>query len=229
MAELAVEHLIRNRAGAILVANRTFESGMNLAKKFKGQAIRFDEIEDALEQVDIIISSTGSPDYVVTRDHVKGIIRRRRNRPLFFIDIAVPRDIDPEINRLTNSYVYDIDDLKGIIDENIKDRHKEAVKGERIIDEAVISFRHWYENLEVTPTIVELRKKIEEIAKGELNKTRHSLKHLSDDDLKAINRMTDAMVNKILHDPTLLLKSNGRHEDKSVYLDVIRKMFKLDE
>ena len=229
MAELAVEHLIRNRAEDILVANRTFESGVDLAKKFRGQAIRFDEIEDALQQVDIIISSTGSPDYVVTRDHVKGIVRRRRNRPLFFIDIAVPRDIDPEINRLANSYVYDIDDLKGIVDENVKDRNKEAIKGERIVDEAVISFRHWCESLEVIPTIVELRKKIEEIAKGELEKTLHTVKHLSDDDIMAINRMTDAMVNKILHDPTMLLKGNGHHQDKSVYLDVTRKLFRLDD
>jgi glutamyl-tRNA reductase len=229
MAELAVEHLIRNRAGDILVANRTFETGVDLAMKFKGQAIRFDEIEDALKQVDIIISSTGSSDYVVTRNHVKGIARRRYNRPLFFIDIAVPRDIDPEINRLSNSYVYDIDDLQGIVDENVEDRNKEAIKGERIVDEAVISFRHWYESLEVVPTIVELRKKIEEIAKGELNKTLNTVKHLSDDDIMAINRMTEAMVNKILHDPTMLLKGNGRHQDKSVYIDVTRKLFKLDE
>ncbi len=229
MAELAVEHLIRNRTGDILVANRTFERGVDLAKRFKGQVIRFEEIQEALEQVDIIISSTGSPDYVVTRDHVKGAIRRRRNRPLFFIDIAVPRNIDPEINRLTNSYVYDIDDLKGIIDENIEDRNKEAIKGERIVDEAVISFRHWHDNLDVMPTIVELRKKIEEIAKEELKRTQQTLRHLSPDDFEAINRMTDAMVNKILHDPTLLLKSNGMNEDKSVYLDVIRKLFKLNE
>jgi glutamyl-tRNA reductase len=229
MAELAVEHLIRNRTGDILVANRTFESGVDLAKRFNGQVIRFEEIQDALEKVDIIISSTGSPNYVVTRDHVKGAIRRRRNRPLFFIDIAVPRDIDPDINRLTNTYVYDIDDLKGIIDENIEDRNKEAIKGERIIDEAVISFRHWYDNLDVMPTLVELRKKVGEIATGELNRTQQTLKHLSADDLKAISRMTDAMVNKILHDPTVLLKSNGIQEDKTVYLDVVRKLFKLDE
>ena len=152
MAELAVEHLIRNRVGDILVANRTFKNGVELAKRFNGQAIRFEEITGFLEHVDIIISSTGSPDYVVSRDQVKGIIRRRRNRPLFFIDIAVPRDIDPEINRLTNSYVYDIDDLKGVIDENIEDRNREAIKGERIVDEAVISFRHWFESLEVIKT-----------------------------------------------------------------------------
>ena len=229
MAELAVEHLIRNRAGDILVANRTFETGVDLAMKFKGQAIRFDEIEDALKQVDIIISSTGSPGYVVTRNHVKGIARRRHNRPLFFIDIAVPRDIDPEINRLSNSYVYDIDDLQGIVDENVEDRNKEAIKGERIVDEAVISFRHWYESLEIIPTIVELRKKVEGIAKGELEKTLHAVKHLSADDLKAINRMTEAMVNKILHDPTMLLKNSGQLQDKAVYLDVTRKLFKLDE
>ena len=191
--------------------------------------IRFEEIQDALGQVDIIISSTGSPNYIVTRDHVKGIIRRRRNRPLFFIDIAVPRDIDPEINRLANSYVYDIDELKGIIDENIEDRNKEAIKGERIIDEAVISFRQWYDNLEVMPTIVELRKKIGGIATVELQRTQQTLKHLSPDDLDAIRRMTDAMVNKMLHDPTILLKSDGIQEDKSVYLDVIRKLFRLDE
>ena len=229
MAELAVEHLIRNRAGDILVANRTFKNGVALARRFKGQAIRFEEITGFLEHVDIIISSTGSPDYVVTRDQVKGIIRRRRNRPLFFVDIAVPRDIDPEINRLTNSYVYDIDDLKGVIDENIEDRNREAIKGERIVDEAVISFRHWFESLDVIPTIVELRNKIEDIAKGEIKKTLQTLKHLSDDDYEAISRMTNAMINKILHDPTLLLKSNGHHQKKSVYLDVTRKLFRLDK
>ena len=229
MAELAVEHLIRNRTGNILVANRTFKNGVELAKRFNGQAIRFEEITGFLEHVDIIISSTGSPDYMVTRDQVKGIIRRRRNRPLFFIDIAVPRDIDPEINRLTNSYVYDIDDLKRIIDENIEDRNREGIKGERIVDEAVISFRHWFESLDVIPTIVELRNKMEDIAKGEMKKTLQTLKHFSDDDQQAIGRMTNAMINKILHDPTLLLKSNGHHQNKSVYLDVTRKLFKLDE
>jgi len=229
MAELAVEHLIRNRAGDILIANRTFENGVALAKRFKGEAIRFEEIADSLQIVDIIISSTGSTDFVITRNQVKAIIRRRRNRSIFFIDIAVPRDIDPEINRLTNSYVYDIDDLKGVIEENIEDRNREAVKGERIVDGAVIGFRKWYENLDVTPTIVALRNKIDGIAKAEIKKTLQFLKHMSDDDRQAITRMTNAMINKILHDPTLLLKSNGRHQDKSVYLDITRKLFKLDE
>ncbi len=229
MAELAVEHLTRNRTGDIFVANRTFERGVKLANKFKGKAVRFEEITDCLQRVDIIISSTGSPDYVVTRDQVKGIMRSRRNRPLFFIDIAVPRDIDPEINRLNNSYIYDIDDLKGVIDNNIKSRNQEAIKGERIVDEAVIHFRQWYDNMDVVPTIVALRDKMDNIARSEVKKTLQTLNHLSDDDCQAINRMTNAMINKILHDPTLLLKRNSSHGDKSVYLDITRKLFKLDE
>jgi glutamyl-tRNA reductase len=228
MAELAVEHLIRNKADNIWVANRTFENGVELAKKFKGSAIRFDEITNSLETIDIIISSTGSPDFVITRDQVKSIIRKRRNRPIFFIDIAVPRDIDPGVNRLTNSYVYDIDDLQGVVDENIEDRQQEAVKGERIVDEAVIGFRRWYENLDVVPTIIALRKKIETIAAAEIKKTLQSNK-IQDAGAAAIHRMTGALINKILHDPTVFLKTNGMVEDKSLYVDAIRKIFKLDK
>ena len=141
----------------------------------------------------------------------------------------VPRDIDPQINRLNNSYIYDIDDLKGVIDENIQNRQQEAIKGERIVDEAVIHFRQWHKNMDVVPTIVALRNKIDSIAKAEIKKTLRSLNHLTIDDDQAINRMVNAMINKILHDPTLLLKGNGFHEDKSAYIDITRKLFKLDE
>ena len=229
MAELAVEHLIRNRVGEIFVANRTFERGVELANRFKGKAIRIEEIPDCLKVVDIIISSTGSPNFVIVRDQVKGVMRSRRNRPIFFIDIAVPRDIDPDINRLNNAYVYDIDDLKGVIEENIKDRNKESIKGERIVDEAVISFKQWFESLDVVPTIVALRNKIDSIARSEIDKTLRSLNHLSDNDHQAIHRMTNALINKILHDPTLFLKSDGCHGDRFAYIDLTRKLFKLDD
>ena len=229
MAELAVEHLIRNRTGSIAVANRTFKRGVELARHFNGKAIRLEEIPDYLKVVDIIISSTGSPGFIIKHGQVKGVMRKRRNRPIFFIDIAVPRDIDPEINRVTNSYVYDIDDLKGIIDENIEERNHESLKGERIIEEAVITFWQWYESLDVVPTIVALRNKFDAIAKTEITKTMLSLKHLSDDDCQAIYRMTNGLINKILHDPTLFLKRNGCHGNKSIYLDTARKLFKLDE
>ena len=228
MAELAVEHLIRNRVQKIYVANRTFENGVALARHFKGQAIRFEEIAESLKLVDIIISSTGSMDYVITRDQVKSVIRIRRNRPIFFIDIAVPRDIDPRVNRLTNSYVYDIDDLQGVIDDNIEDRQREAVKGERIVDEAVIRFREWYASLEVVPTIVALRTKLEVIAETEIKKTLNSNK-IPESGIGAIKKMADALINKIMHDPTLYLKKDSMTGDKSKYIDTIRKLFNLDE
>jgi glutamyl-tRNA reductase len=229
MAELAVEHLIRQHSGAIFVANRTFERGVALADAFSGTAIRFEEIPEYLSQVDIIISSTGAKGYVIDRDQVKSVMRRRRNRPIFFIDIAVPRDIDPQINALNNTYVYDIDDLKGVIDENIEDRNKEAVKAERIIDEAVIHFNKWLDGLGIVPTIKALRTKIKTLADEEVQKTMHQLNHLSAKDRKAIARMIDALTNKILHHPTDYLKSNGCQGERAESLDIARKLFNIDE
>ncbi len=229
MAELAVEHLMQQHVSDIFVANRTFERGVELAQRFKGHAIRFEEIADFLQRVDIIISSTGSPDIIITADDVKAVRRRRRNRPLFFIDIAEPRDIDPKINHMDNAYVYDIDDLEGIIEDNIEDRNREAVKGERIVDEAVIHFQKWYESLDIVPTIVALREKFDTIANAELRRTLNSMENLSKENRAALIRMKDALVNKILHDPTQSLKSNGYHRDKSYFLDTTRKLFKLDD
>ncbi|BBO69986.1 glutamyl-tRNA reductase [Desulfosarcina alkanivorans] len=229
MAELAVDHLIRNRAGTITVANRTFARGVELADRFRGKAINFEEIIDGIKDVDIVISSTGATEYVLHKNQIKDAMKSRRNRSLFFIDIAVPRDIDPGINRISNAYVYDIDDLKGIVDENVEDRNREAVKARRIIDEAVIGFRRWYDTLEVVPTIVSLRGKVEAMARQELEKTLGSLSHLSDTDKRAIERMTSALVNKILHGPTDFLKKDGCHGNKSASLDLTRKLFNLEE
>ena len=228
MAELAVEHLIRNRAGDIYVANRTFENGVALAERFNGRALRFEEISECLKITDIVISSTGASGYVITRNQVKSVLRARRNRPIFFIDIAVPRDIDPEINRLSNSYVYDIDDLKDIVEENIEDRQLEAVKGERIIDEGVIGFRKWHASLQVVPTIIALRNKVESIAEAEIKRTLQSNK-LPPAGVEALDRMARSLINKILHDPTVFLKRRGMLADRSLYIDAVRKLFKLDE
>ena len=229
MAELAVDHLIRNRAGTITVANRTFSSGVELANRFRGKAIKFEEIIDCISDVDIIISSTGAPEYVLQKNQIKAAMKSRRNRSLFLIDIAVPRDIDPDINRINNAYVYDIDDLKGIVDENIDDRNREAVKAHRIIDEAVIGFHQWVDTLKVVPTIVSLRGKVETMARQELEKTLVSLNHLSESDKRTIQRMTGALVNKILHEPTDYLKKDGCRGNKSVALDLTRKLFNLEE
>ena len=230
MAELAVEHLMKNnsRSGILLVANRTFSAGVEMAERYHGRAIHLQEIPENLKIVDIIISSTGSPHYVITKDHVRPAMRFRKHRPLFFIDIAVPRDIDPAINRISNAYVYDIDDLQGVISENIEARNMESVKAQRIIDESVIKFTHWYESLDIVPTIKDLRNKLGTIAESELLKTVSALSHLSADDRQAFVKMTESLINKMLHDPTLFLKNPGSHRNKSVYLDFTRKLFNLD-
>jgi len=229
MAELAVEHLIQNKVTDIFVANRTFPRAVKLSERFNGQAIRMEEIADHLKMVDVILSSTGSPGYIINSDMVKQTMKKRKNRPIFFIDIAVPRDIDPAVNRLNNAYVYDIDDLKDVIDENIEERKKEAIKGERIVDEAVVRFQDWYKNLEVIPTIVSLRNKLNSIAQAEIKKACSSLPKLPDEEIQAITRMTDSIIQKFMHDPTLFLKGNRCHGDKAVYIDAARKLFNLDE
>lgn len=230
MAELAVDHLRRCGAKSISVANRTFEKGVALAQRFNGKAISMAEISEHLAHVDIVISSTGAGHYILVRDHLKGLMRRRKNRPIFFIDIAVPRDIDPEINRVSNIYVYDIDDLKGVIEENLNEREKEALKGERIIETATIRFRSWLLSLDVVPTIVAIRQKLEDIRQAELKKTFSTLKTASPEDRKAIERLTISMINKIMHDPILFLKDCEHKENvRSLYIDVSRKLFNLDE
>jgi glutamyl-tRNA reductase len=228
MAELAVEHLAGNQAGTIWVANRTLERAVALARAFHGTAVSFDEIPGLLAQADIVISSTGAPGLVITRDQVRAVMRSRKNRPLFFIDIAVPRDIDPDINKLENAYVYDIDDLQGIVDGNMEERRKEAVRAERIVDESVIQFRAWYDSLDVVPTVVSLREKMSAIARSETEKTLSGLKDLGAGDREAIGRMAEAIVSKIMHDPTGFLKSRTDRKSKHQYLDMVRRLFNLD-
>ncbi len=228
MAELAVEHLISNRVKNILVANRTFKNAVNLAQKFNGQPVKFEERVDALKDVDIIISSTGATDYVMTEKQVKLAMKKRHHNTLFFIDIAVPRDIDPKINTISNAYVYDIDDLKNIVESNIDQRGKETIKAQRFIEEAVVKFHNWLEGLAIVPTIKALNDKMSSIVEIEYKKTFQSLKHLSQQDIDAIKRMTQAIASRTIHDPIRFLRNTGDHRDDSLYLNLSRQLFNLD-
>ncbi len=229
MAELAVEHLISSGVTKIVVANRTFCNAVALSKKFNGQPVKFEEMENFLKEVDIIISSTGATEFILTAPQIKKIMRSRKNRPLFFIDIAVPRDLDPNINKISNCFLYDIDDLQDIVNDNIDERNKEAVKGERLVDEAVVKFINWMECLDMVPTIVAIRKKIDAIADAELRKTLGSMHHLSCEDHKAIKRMTRSIADKLMHDPIRFLKHMGNHRDDARYLNAARHLFNLDD
>lgn len=227
MAELAVEHLISHGVKKIVVANRTFENAVVLAEKFNGKAVKFEEREQQLQDVDIIVSSTGATEYVLTASHVKSIMSLRKNRPLFFIDIAVPRDIDPAINKIDNAYLYDIDDLQNIVDDNMDERKKEAIKGERLVEEAVIKFQRWLASLDVVPTIVAIREKIENITESETEKTLSGL-NLGQHEEEAIKRMIKAITSKIMHDPIRFLKNTGDHRDDAFYLNAAREIFNIN-
>ena len=228
MAELAAQHLLNNGVKSIVVANRTLERAVELAERLQGKAISIEEIKEGLKNVDIIISSTGAPNFILLEKDVRQSMRARRHRPIFFIDIAVPRDIDPQINNIDNAYVYDIDDLQGVVASNKIKRQKEAQKAERIIEEETIKFKLWLETLSVVPTIIALKHKLEEIKHKELNKTFSQLKHLSEADKEAISIMAEAMIKKILHDPIQFLKQKENREKSDEYLDITRRLFNLD-
>lgn len=229
MAELAALHLLNQGVKNILVANRTLSKGEELAQKFKGKAIPFAQLLDYLSQTDIVIGSTGAPHTILQARDLKPILKKRKYSPMFFIDIAVPRDIDPDINLFDNVFLYDIDDLKEVVEENLVYRQKEAEKAKYIIEEEVYKFKHWLDNLEITPTIKELMAKGEEIAQKELHKTLKKV-NLGDKDKEHIELMLKSIVSKLYQSPILFLKRRQQEEGTvEKYLDALRKMFSLDE
>ena len=231
MAELAAEHLVGQGVAEVVVANRTLSRGMELAKRFHGRAVSFDELLGQLEQVDIIISSTGSPTIILRQADVRPVMRARRNRPLFFIDIAVPRDLDPDLNDMENVYLYDIDDLSSVVDMNRSEREREAVKAARIVDEMTLSFQRWMDGMSVTPTILALRRKADGICRSEMEKTLPRLAALSGEEKQAIEVMLSAITAKMLHDPLVFLKSEscGGRDTSEAKINILRTIFGLGE
>ena len=228
MAELAAEHLINQGISEVIVANRTLERAVNLAKRFNGKAVGLNELHTQMEFVDIMVSSTGASGLILLQEDVKPIMKLRKNRPLFLIDIAVPRDLDPKLNDLDNVYLYDVDDLSQVVEVNKAEREQEAVRAERIVTEETLKFLQWMEEMQLTPTIAALRHKADTIARAELART---LSHcdLSAKEIKSIEKMTGAIINKLLHDPIHFLKTEGHaQEDKRLKLDFMRKIFGLD-
>jgi glutamyl-tRNA reductase len=228
MAELALEHLKGQGVGTITVANRTLERGVRLAQRFHGEAVSLAEIPAQLLTADILISSTGAGDILITRDQVKGVMRRRKQRPLFLIDIAVPRDLDPGINDLDNVYLYNIDDLQEVVERGWQRRRQEADKAERLVAAETLKFLHWLETLEVYPTIISLKDKAEAICQAELKKTLSQLGPLSPEQRQALEVLTASITQKLLHDPIIFLKRNRRPKHPHQELDLVRRLFNLD-
>jgi glutamyl-tRNA reductase len=226
MAELAARHLVNNGVTDVMVVNRTYERGCELAQEFRGKPVKFEDFLHELVHADIIICSTGAPSYVLLREQMQKVMRERKNRPVFLIDISVPRNIDPEINKIDNVYLYDVDDLQEVVDTNIHGRKVEAEKAEKIIDEEVDKFTRWMSSLDSVPTIVALRQKAEDIKREEFEKFKGKFPDIDETKMKAVEYLATAIVNKLIHAPTAALKDDT--EDRDELIAMIKKLYGIN-
>ena len=227
MGELAAKHLRRAGASSVLVTNRTFERAVELAKVFEGAAVPFEHFTDHMAGADIVITSTGAPHFIIGKNLAEQVIHRRKNKPIFFIDIAVPRDIDPAVNEIDNAFLYDIDDLQQVIDANLKERLKEAMRAEQIVDDEVEAFCLKMQTRDVVPTIVQLRESLEKVRRDEIERNRRHLKDLSPEQQAAVDQITKSIVNKILHPPIEQLKQMAHDPQGADLAELIRKIFNV--
>ncbi|HWC16903.1 MAG TPA: glutamyl-tRNA reductase [Terriglobales bacterium] len=228
MSELAAKHLRAHGAGTIFVSNRTHARAQQMAEKIGGSAIHFDRLYETTNQADIVITSTGAPHAIFRREHGELFMHRRKNRPMFFIDIAVPRDVDPAMSNVDGIFVYDIDDLQQVVEANVADRGREAERAEALIEEEVGKFRRRMQTLDAVPTIVALQQRVEEIRQAEIARLRGKLGPLTAEQQNAIEGLTRSIVNKILHNPISALKNVSGSDELPSTAELLRNAFGLD-
>jgi glutamyl-tRNA reductase len=228
-ADLTAANLISRGVGEIVVANRSSERAEAFARRFGGRAVGLDALEEELEHADVVVASTGSQALVLSGEQVARAMKERRGRPVFFIDIAVPRDLDPAINELEGCYLYDIDDLERVVAESVAGRREEAVRAEAIVSEEADSFRAWQLSLDVVPAIASLRARAESIRQEELDRVEGRLASLSPSQRRAVEALTSQIVAKLLHQPTVRMKEAAAAADGVLYADAVRHLFGLEE
>jgi glutamyl-tRNA reductase len=228
-SELTARHLVSNGVSSVLVANRTHDRALQLAREFNGKAIHLDDFPQYLSCADIVISCTAAPHYILAADDLNPFLPERNGQPLLLIDIAVPRDIHPGVACLNNVSLYDVDDLQNTVQKNLEDRRKEAAKAELLVNEELNKFFAWYNCLPIIPVIVALREKAGEIKEQELEKAFSKLGHLTEKDKKIINSLANSIINKFLYDPTANLKEYSQTEKGLVYSESVCKLFNLDK
>jgi glutamyl-tRNA reductase len=227
MAELAARHLVNNGVKDVRVANRTYERGCELARDFCGTAVHFEDLPGELIVTDILICSTNAPSYVITKELMEQAMKGRKYRPVFLIDISVPRNIDPAANDIDNVYLYNIDDLQQVVGSNLLERRKEAAKAEDIVTEEVDKFSRWLSSLEAVPVVVAMRQKADDIKRDEVEKFRKSLPGLDSEILAAAERMANSITNKLMHSPSVAMKESD--EDRELMNYAAKKLYGLDE
>lgn len=228
MSELTGKHLHANGVGKVTVINRTMSKAIELADKFLGEARPLDELTEALASADILISSTGSKDYVVTKAMVESIIKKRKGRPLFMVDIAVPRDIEPSLTELESVYLYDIDDLEGIVAANLGERKKEAEKIEIMIDAELAEFQCWIRTLGVVPIISALRTKALSVQEETMISLERKLPNLSERDKKVLSKHMKSIINQLIRDPIMAAKELAIEKDASESLELFIRIFAIE-
>jgi len=232
IGDLMARHLVSQGVRSLMVTNRTFERAVLLAEKIQGSPIRFEDFPHYLTIADIVIGCTGATEVLVEAATVEKVLRERKQKAMFFIDIGDRRNFDPRINDLDNVYLYNIDDLKSVAEDNLQSRSNEAQKAEEIVGIEAETFVRWMESLEKVPTITALRQRFEDIRRKELEKSfGGTLKTLSEAQRAALEDMTTAMINKLLHAPISQLKRNSgdEDEDSAFYVAALKKLFDLEE
>jgi glutamyl-tRNA reductase len=229
MAESALRHFRRAGVSEILIANRTRARAQPLAEEFNGRVIDYESLIEALPEVDILLASSAAPHYILTRDQMRAVIVRRRNRPMFLIDIAVPRNIEPDVNKLDNVFLYDIDDLDKTVQSNIEGRNQTAVEAEEIIREEVERMMQRLKTREVAPTIVSLQEQLESVRAREIDRMRARLGTMTPQQEEAIDAITRGIINKIAHGPITELRRSASNPDGARMSDLIRKLFRLGD
>jgi len=225
MSELSARHLVERGIETVLVANRSYPRAVEMAQKFGGEAIHFERLLEHLEQVDIVISSTAAPHPIIRYEDVLRLIRARKNRPIFFIDIAVPRDIEPRVNTIDNVFLYDLDDLQGVVASNRAEREAAARVAEEIIRKEAEAFHAWVRTLDLSPVIVDVRQRLDNLRAGEMERYRSRLSGLTPEQQKAVEEMTGSLLNKILHHPIRALKGSVHHHDSTEKVRFFREVF----
>ncbi|MEE4579929.1 glutamyl-tRNA reductase [Paenibacillus polymyxa] len=229
MSELTVKHLYSGGAAEVIVANRTLSRAEDLASKFNGTPVTMEEGINRLADVDIVISSTGAQGYILDRNRVEASMKRRQSRPLFMIDIAVPRDLDPAIGELQNVFLYDIDDLEGIVESNLEMRRTEAAKIEHMIEDELSEFYQWLKTMGVRPVIRALQEKSESIHQDTLESLYNKLPELDERQRKVISRLTKSMLNQMMHDPINRVKELAVQKQGNEALDMFSHIFALED
>ncbi|WP_144547845.1 glutamyl-tRNA reductase [Bacillus sp. X1(2014)] len=229
MGELAAQNLHGNGVKQVTVINRTYEKAIDLANRFSGKARTLAELEKVLVEADILISSTGSKDFVISKEMMAGVEKKRKGKPLFMVDIAVPRDLDPRIGDLENVFLYDIDDLEGIVEANLQERKKAAERIMLMIEKEIVDFKHWLGTLGVVPVISALREKAHAIQSETMVSLERKLPNLSERDLKVLNKHTKSIINQLLKDPILQAKELAARPDANQAMELFMKIFNIEE